>query len=156
MFKRSQRLSISAELKSDPSKSPPKKKNQRPEQKAPGVRLERKKDASLLNWNLKRPYPPEKIRIPIPAYAQPCIQIGETVQAGQRVAEPQGPKGVSVHAGISGRVERIAVFPSATGGEGTMIEVRREGEAKASTLLEARKGWEEILVKELLGIFQHS
>jgi electron transport complex protein RnfC len=110
----------------------------------------------LLNWNLKRPYPPEKIRIPIPVSVEPCIRIGETVQTGQKIAEPQGPKGVSVHAGMPGVVEKIAVFPNATGTESRMIEIHKHGESKALPPVGPRKGWTEISAKELLRIFQHS
>ncbi len=124
--------------------------------KAIGIRLERKKDASLLNWNLKRPYPPEKIRIPIPASAEPCVRVGEIVQTGQKIAAPKGPEGVSVHAGMSGEVKRIAGFPGATGAETEMIEIHRRGEPKALPPAETRKGWAELPAGELLRIFQHS
>ena len=124
--------------------------------KAIGIRLERKKDASLLNWNLKRPYPPEKIRIPIPPSAWPCIRVGEIVQTGQKIAEPQGPEGVSIHTGMSGVVEKIAVFPNATGTESRMIEIRKRGEPKVPSPAETRKEWEQIPAEELLRIFQHS
>ncbi len=120
-----------------------------------GIRLERKKDASLLNWNLKRPYPPEKIRIPVPASAWPCIRVGEVVQTGQRIAEPQGTEGVSIHAGMSGEVEKITAFPSAIGTESRMIEIRRQGEPKTLPFAETRKEWAEIPAEELLRIFQH-
>lgn len=127
-----------------------------PRKKPVGIRLERKKDASLLNWNLKRPYPPEKIRIPMPAFASPCIRVGEIVETGQKIAEPQGPDGVSLHAGMSGIVEKIAVFPGATDAGNGEVEIRRQGEPKALPPAEMRKGWEQIPAGELLGIFQHS
>jgi len=152
--------------------------------KAIGVLLERKKDASLLNWNLKRPYPPEKIRIPIPASSEPCVREGETVQIGQKIASPQEAGGVSLHAGMSGKVEKIASFPSAAGGERRMIEIRKHGspnayqfpqsgnwgspdhhkakenkgrgEPKSLPPAETRKGWAEIPAEELSSVFQHS
>ena len=124
--------------------------------KLAGIRLERKKDASLLNWNLKRPYPPEKIRVPIPFDSLPCVHIGETVQTGQKIAEAQGDHGVSVHTGISGGVEKISVFPDPQGNKSLMIEIRRQGEPKTLPVSEIRKGWDEIPIKELLWIFQHS
>jgi electron transport complex protein RnfC len=124
--------------------------------KSAGIRLERKKDASLLNWNLKRPYPPEKIRVPIPFDSLPCVRAGDSVQTGQKISEAQGEHGVSVHAGIAGVVEKISIFPNALGSESLMIEIRRHKEPKALPLAETRKGWEELPVKELLWIFQHS
>ena len=121
-----------------------------------GIRLERKKEASLLNWNLKRPYPPEKIHAPIPFDSLPCVRVGEQVHTGQKISEAQGSHGVSVHAGVSGVVEKISAFLSPRGNESLMIEIRRQGEPKISPVHEPRKGWEEIPAKELLWIFQHS
>ena len=117
--------------------------------KASGIRLERKKDASLLNWNLKRPNAPEKIRISIPPGSLPCVRAGEKVVTGQKIAEPGGPEGVSVHAGMSGTVERIADFPDASGKESLMIEIRRQGEPKTAPPAETRKGWTEIPAEKL-------
>lgn len=148
-------MSIPAKPEAGPLKAPLKGKNKRRGWKISGIRLERKKDASLLNWNLKRPYPPEKIRIPVPAFAKPCVQAGETVLIGQKIAKPQKPEGVSLHAGIFGRVEKIAVFTSPTGDERQMIEIRKQGEPRDLPPFEARKGWDEIRGEELPGIFQN-
>jgi Na+-translocating ferredoxin:NAD+ oxidoreductase subunit C len=124
--------------------------------KVTGIRLERKKEASLLNWNLKRPYPPEKLHIPIAPFAAPRVKIGEVVQIGQKIAEPQGPKGVSVHAGMPGVVEKIAAMPDALGRESLMIAIHKHGEPKTLPPPETRKEWEQIPAEELLKIFQHS
>lgn len=156
MFKRHQNLSTEKERKIETPGPTFKKTKKRPERKTVGVRLERKKDASLLNFNLKRPYPPEKIRIPIPAFAEPCVKIGQVVQLGQKIAEPQGPEGVSLHAGMPGTVEKIALFPSATGSKERMIEIRKHGEPKTLLPAEIRKGWEEIPAEELPKIFRNS
>jgi electron transport complex protein RnfC len=110
----------------------------------------------LLNFNLKRPYPPDKIRIPIPAFSEPCVKVGQTVQTGQKIAEPQGPEGVSFHAGMSGTVEKIAVFSSATGSGKRMIEIHKHGEPKTLPSAEIHKGWDEISAEKLPRIFQHS
>jgi electron transport complex protein RnfC len=135
-----------------------------------GIRLERKKEASLLNWNLKRPYPPEKIRISIPNTSSPCVKSGDKIQTGQKIAVPatahqekikdgagaEVTEGVTVHAGMCGMVEKVSVFPDALGGESLMIEIRRQGEPKTLPPPELRKGWEELTAKELLWIFQYS
>ncbi len=156
MSKRSQCQLIEAERRPGPFELPFEKRNKKLGRKALGIRLERKKDASLLNWNLKRPYTHEKIRIPIPAFAEPCVGVGQAVQIGQKIAEPQGPEGVSLHAGMSGTVEKIMVFPSATGVEKRMIEIRKHGEPKTLPPAETHKGWDEIPEEELPKIFQHS
>ena len=110
----------------------------------------------MLSWNLKRPYSPEKIRIPVPAFAELCVKAGQAVRTGQKIAEAQGPEGVSLHAGMSGTLEKIAMFPSATGLEKRMIEIRKHGEPKALLPAETHKGWDEIPEEELPKIFQRS
>lgn len=127
-----------------------------PTPKFVGIRLARKKDASLLNWNLKRPYPPEKVRVLIPSDSLPCVCAGEVVQTGQKIAEAAGPHGVSVHAGIAGVVEKASVFPGPFGNKNLMIEIRRHGEPKPLPTPEVRKGWEQSTAKELLWTFQHA
>ena len=182
MPRRSQHPAIEAEQRLGPAKSPSRKRNNRLGRNTIGIRLERKKDASLLNWNLKRSYPPEMIRVPIPVASRPCVQVGEVVQIGQKIAvptatncseaeigavpttinqkeikggaEPQESEGVSVHTGISGAVERITDFPSAMDAEIQMIEIRRQGEPKPLPAVEMRKGWAEIPAEELSKIFQ--
>ena len=127
-----------------------------------GIRLERKKDASLLNWNLKRPYPPETILIAVPSKAAPCVRTGDKVVTGQRIAVPQAQnesatgEGVSVHAGMTGTVERIAELPNALGGKSLMIEIRRPREPKPIPAWDLKKDWEQIPADKLPGIFQES
>lgn len=120
----------------------------------------------MLNWNLKRPYPPEKLHIPVPSSAEPCVQAGEVVQTGQKIAGPRPIKrseagaqrleGVSVHAGMSGIVEKIMAMPDALGRKSLMIVIRKHGEPKALPPPETRKEWEQIPAEKLLKIFQHS
>lgn len=156
LSKRSSQQSIEAEQRSALFKPCSKPRNVRVGRKLTGIRLERKKDASLLNWNLKRPYPPEKIRVPIPSDSLPCVRAGDKVHVGQKIAEAQGAHGVSVHAGISGDVEKITAFPGSLGCQSLMIEIRRQGDPKATRAPEPRKGWDELPEKELRWIFQHS
>jgi len=122
-----------------------------------GIRLERKKEASLLNWNLKRPYTPERVRISLPATAYPCVHVGNNVQTGQKIADPVGPGCATVHSSMEGVIEKIAIFPDATGGESMTVEVRRQGDPKAPATFEnVRKNWEILKEEELLDIFQNS
>ena len=133
-----------------------------PKRSPPGIRLERKKDASLLNWNLKLPYPPETIHITVPSKATPCVRTGDKVVTGQKIAVPQtqnesvAGEGVSSHAGITGTVERIAELPNALGGKSLMIEIRRLREPKPTPAWDLRKDWEQIPAEKLAGIFQES
>jgi electron transport complex protein RnfC len=121
-----------------------------------GIRLERKKDASLLNWNLKRPYPPEKIFVPIPLAASPCVRTGDKVEIGQKIATPQSPEGVSVHASISGTVERVAAFPDSFGKKSLMIEIHRPRESKPHPAWELRKDWEQVRAEKIPEILRDS
>jgi electron transport complex protein RnfC len=121
-----------------------------------GIRLERKKDASLLNWNLKRPYPPEKIFVPVPLIGEVCVRSGDKVEIGQRIAIPKSPEGVSIHAGISGAVERIADFSNAFGEKEWRVEIRRSREPKPPPVWEPRKDWGQISEENLPGVFQNS
>lgn len=117
-----------------------------------GVQLERKKDASLLNWNLKRPYPPEKIRVRIPPCAVSCVCPGDKIEVGQKIADPVGAEGASVHAGLAGTVEKI----EDSGSGPVTVEIRRHGEPKALPAFEPRKGWEELPSKDLPAIFRNA
>lgn len=125
--------------------------------KAIGIRLERKKEASLLNWNLKRPYPPEKVCIPLPRGSRVCVRPGEDIQTGQKIADPQGPDNVTAHASMAGTVENIAQFSNPLGEESLCVEIRRQREPKVSgNVLETRKGWEQLSNADLLEIFRGS
>lgn len=122
-----------------------------------GIRLNRKKEASLINWNLKRPLQPEKVCIPVPATAFPCVREREEIRPGQAIAVPAGPGCATVHASMFGIVEQIAPMMNAFGNECMMIKIRRYGEPKAAPAFsDFRKNWESIPGEELLEIFQNS
>ena len=95
-----------------------------------GIRLERKKDASLLNWNLKRPRPAETICVSVPGGSLPCVRKGDRVQVGQKIIEPQGPEDVAAYSGIEGVVEKITIFQNVLGKESVGVKIRRQGEPK--------------------------
>ncbi len=120
-----------------------------------GIRLERKKDASLLNWNLKRLHPPEKICVPLRQGSRPCVRVGEQVRIGQRIGEPENPEEATVHASISGTVTEIAAAPDAMGGMSVRVVIQKSTEPKlAPGVWEIRKGWEQIPAGELEAAFQ--
>lgn len=122
-----------------------------------GIRLERKKDASLLNWNLKKLPSPEKVLIPLRDGSRPCVRVGEQVRIGQKIAEPGHSEEVTIHASITGTVTEIAAASTATGDTGVMVTVQKNAEPKlAPGVWELRKGWEQIPPEELLRVFQSS
>ncbi len=124
--------------------------------KSVGIRLERKKDASLLNWNLKKTYSPEKVRVPLRCGSRPCVRAGEHVQTGQKIAEPDRPEEVTVYAGIAGTVTEIASIPDPTGATITAVTVQGRAEPKSAPVVwEVRKGWEQISAGEFMMTCQH-
>ena len=56
-----------------------------------GVRLEGKKEASLLPWTIRRPLPPSRVRIPLSqcdGYTSiPCVELGARVRVGEKIAD---------------------------------------------------------------------
>lgn len=125
--------------------------------KPAGIRLDRKKDASLINWNSKKTYVPEKIRVPLRRDSRPCVQEGELIRLGQRIAEPDGPDEVTVHAGITGTATGITAMRDAMGGTTVALTIQKSPEPKsASGAWELRKEWEKLSGEELLAIFRNS
>ncbi|MBU9888340.1 MAG: RnfABCDGE type electron transport complex subunit C [Candidatus Omnitrophica bacterium] len=122
-----------------------------------GIRLERKKDASLLNWNLKKLFTPKQINIPLRRDTAPCVEVGERVIAGQKIGEPGSPDGATVHAGLTGTVSRLAPPASREGGERGFITIQKDPDPKQNPMTwEIRKDWERIPTEALCGIFKNS
>lgn len=125
--------------------------------KSIGIRLERKKEASLLNWNLKRPYPPEKVCIPLREGALACVRPGENVRLGQKIADPQGSNHVTAHASIPGTVTAITAMPDAFGTVSFCVEIKRSHDTKIfAESWEMRKEWEQLSAERLIEIFRQS
>ena len=76
---------------------------------AGGIKLEGKKEATLIPWSSVRPSPPRRVRIPLTtdkgSIAQPLVGKGERVRLGQKIAE--GTHGVGLHASVSGPVTEV-------------------------------------------------
>ena len=76
---------------------------------------------------------PEKLIIPLSQHigvpANPCVQIGETVLKGQKIAEASGPLSVPMHAPTSGTVSAIEHRPIAhsSGMLSPCIEITPDG-----------------------------
>lgn len=124
-----------------------------------GLRLDWKKEASLLAWTLRRSAPPAKVRIflnlPGAASARPCVETGEAVRTGQMIARPGGPHSVAVHASVSGVVSAIQKFQHPYGGEAEAIEIQSDSkDEKIAGLGEERKNWEDLDPEALKKIFQ--
>ncbi len=126
-----------------------------------GLRLDLKKEATLLAWTLRRAAPPSKVRIflnlPGAASVRPCVEPGESVRVGQRIARPAGPHTVAVHASISGVVSVLQKFLHPYGGEAEAVEIQSDSkDEKIPGLGEERMNWEDLSPEELKKIFQES
>lgn len=131
-----------------------------------GIRLERKKEPSLLN-TLKRPFAVKGIRVPLCGGSRTgftlCIKEGERVQPGQKIAYPKSPDGVPVYAGISGEVEKVAQTLLPEGNERLSVWIASDPANKfgapadkpwQAPLTGAPKDAEHIPADELLRIFR--
>lgn len=94
-------------------------------------RPEGKKDAFFLAWTIHRPSVPAKVIIPLlhssGRAASPCVEEGERVLAGQKIAEPSDAAGTAVHASISGKVTRIFQIQHPAGGKSAAVEITSDG-----------------------------
>jgi len=123
-----------------------------------GVRLERKKEAALLN-TLKRPYLIKRLRItPVSCEGipcSPCVAAGDRVEAGARVAIPADARGIPVFSGISGKVETVGKRSLPEGGEESFIEIAAESDFKQAPpkFVTPRADAESLSGPDLLNLF---
>lgn len=104
-----------------------------------------------------RPCPmPDTLYLPMLQHSgdpcEPCVTVGEMVQAGQRIATANGPRGADLHAPASGRVQAIGrrelAYPP--GIEVVCIELAvRDDAAKMPDRLPAMN-WREASIESLL------
>lgn len=126
-----------------------------------GIRLRGKKDSSLVTWTIRRIKQPEKVRIPLEqsvgGRAIPCVEPGEYVVAGQKIAGPDGPFSVALHASVSGTVSAVGDFPHPLKGYGPAIEITStiHRETRPEIGIE-RRGWQSLGKGELLALFRES
>lgn len=127
-----------------------------------GIRLQEKKEASLLNWTIRRPHnPPEKVIISLaqagaPA-AKPCVKQGDKVIAGEKIALPEHRDSAAVHASISGEIKAVDLFPHPLLGEALGIEIysdRRDEKAVPAAAAQERHDWEKISAEKLTELFR--
>ncbi len=96
-----------------------------------GLKLDPKKEATLITWKITRPAPPGRVRIPLSQPpdppARPLVKVGERVLMGEKIAEPEGALSVSLHAPISGTVSAVDWFPHPFLEESRSIEITSDG-----------------------------
>ncbi len=92
------------------------------------IKLPLKKEMSLGTWTLKRPKPPERLRVPVftdaPFYQNPCIVPGQLVSTGMKIAEPRSSAGIPIFSPLNGVVTEIARAQTAAGESVLVIEIQ--------------------------------
>lgn len=92
------------------------------------LKLALKKEQSLGTVTLKRPQPPERLRVPVytdaPFYQMPCVAPGEIVSYGMKIAQPRSSSGVAVFSPVNGVVTEILPAQSASGEAILAIEIQ--------------------------------
>ena len=119
-----------------------------------GIKLEGKKDATLIPWSSARPSPPKKVRFPLsnqslpvfhdfnspgltPGY-RPLVQTGDHVRLGEKIAESD--QKIGLHASVSGKVAEI----------NSVIEILSDGKDEPITQFIPRGiNWESLSKDEL-------
>jgi len=91
------------------------------------LRLDDKKAQSLVTWAIKKPRLPQSVAVPLrygmePA-AEACVEAGQHVRAGDKVATAAAAEAVNRHAPISGKIVRVARMPHSILGEVPAIEI---------------------------------
>src|SRR3989338_7700030 len=122
-----------------------------------GVRLDGRKQASLVAWTIQRPDKPGRIRIPLQispkSYAHPLVQEGDHVLIGQAVAEPADESGVFIYSGIAGTVTAIDVFAHPIFEKAKAIEITADRKQESvPSIGKERFGWESISPSDFLNM----
>lgn len=113
-----------------------------------GLRLEEKKEASLLPWSITRPSLPRRVRIPF--QGQSLVQTGQRVRVGEKIAETS-------HASLSGTVSRIGRFPHPVLVDSEAIEILSDGkDERLPGIGIERNAWKNLSREEIRKILLES
>lgn len=127
-----------------------------------GIRLNLRKQATMVSWTLKKPRGSFKIRIPLfslPAVSdlRPCVKPGDLVMIGQKVADSHDPQGVPVFSGVCGRVVGQVSVEHPVLGNISALEIQTEGrEDMVPGLSQERPHWDHLDSRELLALFREN
>lgn len=126
-----------------------------------GIRLEGKKEATLLVWTLKRLDPPKKVRIPLrqsaDVFSKARVSPGDKIRTGEVLADPANPQSVFIHSSVTGTVTAITLVPHPFLGAVEAVEIETAlHEQKTVEFGIERKQWEQLSSEELLKLFQES
>ncbi len=126
-----------------------------------GLKLEGKKDRTIIPWSVTKTSPPRRVRIPLAqsfaSPASPRVRVGDRVRVGEKIAEAGSPEGVALHATVSGQVTEIRPFPHPIFGESEAIEILSDGKDElAFGMGKERHGFESLSPREVSRILQES
>ena len=119
------------------------------------LKLPLKKEMSLGTWTLKRPQPPERLRIPIytdaPFYQTPCVVVGQPVSTGMKIADPRSSiSGVPAFCALNGIVTEIVRTKTASGETVLAVEIQVDKKNPASLLTSSESlDWEQATAARL-------
>ncbi len=101
---------------------------------------------------------PKYVVIPIQQHignpANPIVQVGDMVKAGEIIAEPNGFMSVGVHSSISGKVKEIALHPHPNGKNIQSIVIESDGKDEHISFRSRYKEYFRLPPKELRNVLQ--
>ena len=91
------------------------------------LKIDDKKAQSLVSWAIKRPRAPQSVIMPLRCGSEPaaeaCVETGQHVRAGEKIADALAPGAVNRHAPFAGKVTRMGYLPHPVLGETPGIEI---------------------------------
>ena len=116
-----------------------------------GLKLDGKKEATLIPWSIVRPSVPRRVRPPLKYSSslsfQPLVQVGDRVRTGERIAQTDGEHPLGLHASISGKVSEV----------GDAIEILSDGKDETLPPIgHERVGWESLSSGEIFKLLRDS
>lgn len=123
-----------------------------------GIRLDGKKEATLVTWTIKRPVPPAKITVPLDFNHSQCFRVkpGDQVRVGQPLTSPDHEL-VACHAGIAGKVEAIGPVQHPLLGDYPAVTIAASQKQESDPSIgRERPRWQTLLAGEYLSIFKEA
>lgn len=124
-----------------------------------GIRLEGKKEATLNPWSIRRVKYPSRVRIPLTGItgerALPCVRVGEAVETGQKIADPENAFSVARFASVTGHVTAVDNFPHPLRSFAPAIEITVDLMAStAPGTGRPRDAWQHLADESVLDLFR--
>lgn len=120
------------------------------------ISLNGKKDASLVEWTIRRAPLPASVHIPLrrgASISRPCVPVGSKVLTGDKIAVPVDYKSVSIHASVSGTVTHIGKHPHPYYGEAQTLTITAdEQEVVSADFGVERVDWKEMSGERILAL----